>query len=502
MFSAGKKIVVAITLIFFIFGPAATAFEAKNTDYIPYCISVTFAGDPQNCRGFTWYTDAECNSNLLLTEAADKPLNVLNNARLYQGKSIRLERRTGWEASCKKVSVHQLELTGLKPDTTYVYKVGDVERGIWSDRGTFKTAAAQEDVLHFVIIADSQGEDEQANIKNAQTLQAAMATMPEANFLVHMGDFVQSYGSDDSYENFAQWQQFFATARTELMNTTIMPVAGNHDMTSNVFCNHFALNSLIPEGTDIETGAYYAVDYANTCFIILNTNENYQNGNGEISAQQIKWLKDTAARADQAGQTWKILLLHRGIYSFGRHMDSADIVALRAQLAPLISDLGIDLVLQGHDHVYMRSQILAKSTSGQIEPPNERLKISPEIFQGVKTDYIVDPPGTTYIIPNVSGNQFGFRKNSRQIDVYPAAEYKSDDNDEPIFAGISIDGRRLCYRAWAFDREGDGQVKEIDRYAILKSEESTFGPPMLFTDTYYAMKSKEISFEYLLKNLF
>lgn len=469
---AGLKTPIAIILLFIIIlFPVGSCYGTENADFVPYCMSVTFDGDVQSCRGVTWYTNAICASDLLLEEENLNQLHDFSDARLYQGSSIQMERYTGHPALKKTVVVHRLVLAKLKADTTYVYKVGDAGRGIWSQPGTFHTAS-RENRLRFIITADSQGEDEQDFSQSAQNLRMAGQTIPEANFIVHMGDFVQSYSSEGSFENFAEWQEFFAAAQTELMNTTILPVAGNHDMSSNVFCSQFALDKLIPADAHTETGAYYAVNYANTCFIALNSNEGYQYGTGTISEQQIEWLKRTAALADKQGVKWKILLLHRGIYSFGRHMDSEDIVALRAQLAPLISDLGIDLVLQGHDHVYMRSMVLAKSASGQVIPQVGKIKVISENDTGEKLDFTVNPSGTTYIIPGLIGNQYGFRKNSKMVQVYPDAVYEPDNNDEPVFAGITIEGNRLVYRAYAYEREGNGQVKEIDRYAILKDKET------------------------------
>lgn len=511
MFRGLKTIAIILSIIFiFSLNPC---YGMDSDGFDPYCISVTFNGDVQSSRGFTWYTDAQCASDLLLAEvniakenideaenveentneANTNKSNVFSNAKLYQGKSAAAERYTGRKPLAKPVVVHRLTITNLKADTTYAYKVGDAERGVWSAKGTFHTAAPEAD-FDFVILADSQGVDERDYGLSAQTLRMAMQTVPEADFLIHLGDFVQSYGSEGSFENFAEWQSFFAAAQTELMNTTILPVAGNHDQTWEVFSSHFALDKLTPVGADTDTGAYYAVNYGNTCFLVLNTNEGYQNGNGKISGQQVEWLKDTAALADQQGAVWKILLMHRGVYSFGRHMDSEDIIALRAQLAPLISDLGIDLALQGHDHVYMRSAVLAKSTSGQVVPLPEKPKRSSENFDGEKIDFAVNPPGTTYIIPNVSGSQFGSRKISSTVQVYPEAVYEPDDNDEPVFSEIKIEGNRLVYRAYAYDREGDGMVREIDRYAILKEQKTEVWQPKLSINPKVGMLAATIGF--------
>jgi len=478
-----RKIITVVLLSVIMAFPTLYCYGADNAGFVPYCIAATFNGDVHSCRGFTWYTDEECSSDLLLVDTTRSGVNDFGGARLYAGTSRRTQRYSGRNAIPKEVSMHRITLTDLKADTCYAYKVGDARLDMWSEMGTFHTAA-RDDTFSFIIVADSQGDDEQDFRLGAQTLDMAMTLMPEADFLVHMGDFVQSYSSEGSRENFEEWQQFFFTARQELMNTTLLPVAGNHDMTQGVFAGHFALDKLTPVGIPAETGVCYAINYENACFIVLNTNEGYQDGDGSISKAQVNWLKSTAALADRQGIKWKILLLHRGIYSFGRHMDSGDIIALRSQLAPVINELGIDMVLQGHDHVYMRSQILAKSSDGEIGPVTEKTKVVSQTYQGERVDFAVNPPGTTYIIPNLSGNQFGFKKLSRTVQVYPEADFEPDNNHEPVFAGIVMDGNRLVYRAYAYNREGNGQVKEIDRYAILKDEKAGVGQQGIYERRY------------------
>jgi len=483
MFPGLKRIIAIVMLATIMVFPTLYCCGADNAASAPYCIAVTFNGDVHSCRGFTWYTDEECSSDLLLAEANRSGVNGFSGARLYQGTSSRMQRYSGRNAIPKEVSMHRITLTDLKPDSSYIYKVGDARLGIWSEQGTFHTAA-RDDALSFIIVADSQGEDEQDFRQGAQTLNMAMTLMYEADFLVHMGDFVQSYSSENSRENFEEWQQFFATARKEVMSTTLLPVAGNHDMTQGVFAGHFALDKLMPAGIPADTGACYALNCENACFMVLNTNEGYQDGDGSISEEQVKWLESTSNLADKQGIKWKILLLHRGIYSFGRHMDSEDIIALRSQLAPVISELGIDLVLQGHDHVYMRSQVLAKSPNGDVAPVTEKIELVSQTYHGETVNFAINPPGTTYITPNLSGNQFGFKKRSHTVQVYPEAEYEPDNNHEPVFAGIIIDGNRLIYKAYAYNREGDGQVKEIDCYAILKDEQAGVGQQGIYEQQY------------------
>ena len=49
--------------------------------------------------------------------------------------------------------------------------------------------------------------------------------------------------------------------------------------------------------------------------------------------------------------TWKVVSFHKSIYSVASHVTESDIVTLRNGLSPILSQLGIDIVLQGHDPV-------------------------------------------------------------------------------------------------------------------------------------------------------
>ena len=79
--------------------------------------------------------------------------------------------------------------------------------------------------------------------------------------------------------------------------------------------------------------------------MVLNTND--LNSDNTLGAKQLEWLKADAAASDKP---WKIVSLHKAIYSNGSHYDDKDVVALRKQLSVLMPELDIDIVLQGHDH--------------------------------------------------------------------------------------------------------------------------------------------------------
>jgi hypothetical protein len=63
-------------------------------------------------------------------------------------------------------------------------------------------------------------------------------------------------------------------------------------------------------------------------------------------------IEEAAARFDAAGERWRVLALHRPVWSRGNH--GSDERGLNAQLVPLLEAKGVHLVLSGHDHDYER----------------------------------------------------------------------------------------------------------------------------------------------------
>ncbi|WIM67167.1 hypothetical protein QP027_08530 [Corynebacterium breve] len=50
--------------------------------------------------------------------------------------------------------------------------------------------------------------------------------------------------------------------------------------------------------------------------------------------------------------------MHHAPFSQGSHTHDDDVIALREGLAPVFSEVGVDLVLSGHDHIYTRTHLM------------------------------------------------------------------------------------------------------------------------------------------------
>ena len=110
-------------------------------------------------------------------------------------------------------------------------------------------------------------------------------------------------------------------------------------------------------GPDLPENESYYFDYQGVRFLCLNVNmlENEKNfdSNRPMIEQMVAWvdklLKDNPNH-------WTIVTQHQGMYSMA---SNRNYVKMREALVPTYEKYGVDLVLQGHDHLYARSHKIA-----------------------------------------------------------------------------------------------------------------------------------------------
>lgn len=291
-------------------------------------------------------------------------------------------------------------LNNLEPGTRYFYRVG-ADNG-WSEWNKFTTADHGGKQFSFLYFGDVQhGIKEFA----PRIFRKGFQTAPEAKFWIFTGDLV------DRAEIDRQWEFLFEAAGFIPRITPWMISPGNHEYPDTVidekeisyldksFNQHFTL----PENglkELIETS--YSFDYVNTKFIVLNGNEKLY--------EQSLWL-DSVLSTNQ--QKWVIAVIHQPLYSMGKKRDQRK---TRDAFLNVLDRHHVDLVLQGHDHVYARSH---KLYDGNIIDEDSR--------------------GTVYIT-SVSGID-GYSLNP----LYSGLMEKTGA-DKQLFQKITVDGGELnCY---------------------------------------------------------
>ena len=289
-------------------------------------------------------TDASTQVNVTYTTVADTST-IISVCKAEGGEPMYFE-GTSYQGLGGKY-IHEIVVTGLEAYTEYTYTVGD---GFNTYNGTFKTALAQNDKTEFTFayLADTQV----SNAANAEALGATLAAVNEMN-----PDFVYLAGDvTDQNNNEAQWEWLFnnngayPTGGEDMFANSLVAVTqGNHD--NNEMYQH--INAPAEAGNIV-----YSFDYGTLKFIVLNLEA--ARSNADARSQQEAYLREAVAEAKANGQ-WTAVGFHKSLYTGASHITDSDVISARKYWAPIFAELDIDLVLQGHDHVYSRGFVDRKS---------------------------------------------------------------------------------------------------------------------------------------------
>jgi len=257
---------------------------------------------------------------------------------------------------------HEIVLTGLAPDTTYYYSVG-----------TTTAVLVGDDLEHFFRTAPLPGTRRPIRIwvvGDTGTPNAESAAVRDAfvrfnggsdvDLWLMLGDNAYDYGTQDEYEG-----ALFNRYPRLLRRSVLWPTLGNHDVESasasndsGVYYDIFTLPSAAEAGgMSSGTEAYYSFDYGNIHFVVLNSEDSSRLPAGPM----LTWLEADLVSTDQQ---WIIAYWHSPPYSKGSHDSDnlggsdPELVEMREAALPILESRGVDLVLNGHSHVYERSFLL------------------------------------------------------------------------------------------------------------------------------------------------
>lgn len=308
---------------------------------------------------------------------------------------------------------YKAKATDLEPNTDYYYQVGS-ESGKVSETGTFKTSGKAGDPFKFVHYTDTQNAFWNENVRNeaafgANTLMNALETAGDADFVLHTGDVVETAEVED------EWVDLFGQSQPYFMQTAMAVASGNHDEYAleygdDPLTEKFNEHVNVPAANNkIDGGSYYSFDYNGVHFVTLNTNDNKEsedNPEGKaIGEEQMEWIREDVEKARANGAEWIVLNYHKPLYSKSYHsLQDEDVQKVREELTALIDELDIDLALQGHDHVISRTHSLTHVPTEENFSNAEVEDV--ETFVGDNgVEYMEDPNGTVYVLPNTGGTK-------------------------------------------------------------------------------------------------
>lgn len=396
-------------------------------------IHCTVYGDTATQRGISWYTNVETDTQVKIYTATDM-VDVTDTL------TIKTECKE-WEGNY----MHKAYISGLTAGTAYTYEIGD---GTTWKTGAFTTDNG-DDAVEFVVVADVQASSIENFEVGQAVINAAFDMMPSADFYATLGDFTND-STNEEWDYYAEVMDGINAAHT------IVPVAGNHDNPSNWFNNMFALDTT--ESVVTNNGVNYSFDYGNVHVAVVNTNDNIA-----ISNAQLTWLENDMNSTDA---DWKIVFMHKSPYSLGKDIKWPDACYLQESLAVVCDKTNVDLVMSGHDHMYLRTK-----------PLND--------------NKVVDQKdGTTYVLAGTAGSKrYEFRtfilNNYFSQDILEVAvnqkggygnywDGKTLDNaDEAniggVFNTVSVEGGTLKLDSYVLGDE-TGELKQIDSFSIVKAQ--------------------------------
>ena len=419
--------VLSIVLCFALLFGSAVSTSAEEAAGITRVTCVVY-GDGATGRGFTWYTAAEADCSIELYAYGIKAADATVTYDCGE-----------WEGNY----MHKAYVTGLTAGTMYTYTI---KAGNDSVNGVFTTDNG-DDIVNFIVGGDVQASNLEAFQVGQKVVEKAYEVFPVAEFYATLGD----YTNDSTNEEWDLYAQAFDGVNTL---TTHVPVTGNHDSNSGWFNAMFALDTT--ESVQTNNGVNYSFDYGNVHIAVVNTNDLVA-----ISNAQLTWLRNDMNSTDA---DWKIVFMHKSPYSLGKDIKWPDACYLQESLAAVCDETNVDLVMSGHDHMYVRTK-----------PLNDNKVVSQE-------------DGTTYILAGAKGaKRYEFRKfildNYFSQDILATAiaqangEYFADGNldnlDESYIGGIfntvSVVGGVLALKSYVVNDETQ-EIKQIDELTIVKPQ--------------------------------
>ena len=410
---------IALTVV----GPSAvaTGYTVKDITIQP--------GSSESVLNFCWYSTTESSGCYVEVAKASEMTGTAfpNTAIRFSGKAI---------AASSGYYSNKVTVTGLSPQTEYMYKVGS--GAVWSEIYRFK--AGNSGKYNTIFVSDAQigasGNISSDKASWEKTLSAALGKFSNTAFLLSAGDQVD-YFLESEYDAFLD--------SPLLRNVPIAPAVGNHENLSGSALNsyHFFEPSESSEYGDTPAGSDYWFKYGGVLYIVLNTN------NANASEHDTFIGQAVGANTDAV---FRILMFHQSIYCSAAYSAVSSTLSLRNSLYPVIDKYHFDLVLSGHDHCYTRTYPMFGNTAQKSHTYDSEGRI-------------VNPTGTIYVTAGSASGSKYYNISKTQGD-YAAVSLQLYT---PTFSNIEVSGNILTITTYRADT-----IKALDSFAIVKNTSSDF----------------------------
>ncbi len=426
-----------------------TLVPAGDARYAPAAhpdrIVASPAADP--ARGFqvSWRSGQGIDAPLLeLAVAGDSP--DLGEPRRLQARTRTLATEHGEGLQ------HQVAVDGLEPDTLYAFRVQGAN-GWWSPWRQLRTAAAPGAPLEFLYFGDTQNKNASLSTR---VLLEALRHAPDARLALFAGDLVSGGDGEDDNE----WGEWFDATAPLASTLLVAPVTGNHEyfeefedtpQERRVLGAHwphmFALPGNGAPGVEATT---YWFDMHDARFVVLDGTSALDLGTAQAQAAWLDGVLRDAASGERP-RAWTIVAIHQPMFSPRQDRDN---VLLREHVLPVLEKHRVDLVLQGHDHVYGRRGGLVERQG----TPQYVVSVA-----GAK-QYRLSPEARETMAPVAEDTQLYQRVRIENGEL----RYEARTVTGRLYDAFSITGDRASGRSIVEHVEGRIPQRDCERAATLK----------------------------------
>ena len=421
--------------------PLKVYSEAEKIAYSPTSLTVTLFDAENNVYGFTYNT---INKPLRPVIQIEKGTEFTDDMKEYP---TTFTKETTLEENNDLLNYYVVKAEiQLEIGETYVYRAYDKYVDVGTPTTTIETKDTKATKFTFAHVSDSQMtvSDFSGNGSGVYFAKTLAGLSQNSDFIVHTGDVVQ-YAQYEGY-----WKAMLHENFRYLSQTPVMAISGNHETSFSNAINetykHF--NYKLPTQNSTEKGFFYSFTYGNAKFIMINTNDL---AFGILKEEQYNWivneLKNNTA-------TWTFVAMHNPMYSVGKWGADPSIntvsLALREQLQGIFAQYGVDVVMQGHDHVISRTYPIDEQGKSQKETLHT--------YKGV--EYTIDPQGVIYVMNGPAGDQsrapFALDENVYKYQqlshVCSWAEFEVDGNKITVTVKYTDGMDEFLYYQWGIEK--------------------------------------------------
>ena len=213
-----------------------------------------------------------------------------------------------------------------------------------------------DDTFCFIAYGDTRA-DSPGNVSPLHEEIVGLYLQHDPELILHTGDLVYHGGEWYQYSDFNDSIQLVWDHEVPLFTA-----AGNHEMYTDDWVNDptFTNYTAYVDYSDVAaacggTELYYSFDANEMHFIFLNTEHDWDADEYKCSAEQYAWLESDLESTEE--DDFVVVVFHRPPYSirYARPDRWAEAASIRDGFHPLFVAYDVDLVFNGHDHLYYRT---------------------------------------------------------------------------------------------------------------------------------------------------